>query len=44
MTDEAFGQIADGQPLLLPHHGRPTAVVVDLDSWEEEELATTEAP
>ncbi len=44
LTDETFRQIADGQPVLLLHDGRPAAVLVDLDSWEEAELAATQAP
>lgn len=42
ISDDTLGQIAEGQPVLLLHHGRPAAVLVDLDSWEEAELAVTQ--
>lgn len=40
ISDAIWDQVAGGQPMLLLHHGRPAAVIVDLDSWEEAEAAT----
>jgi prevent-host-death family protein len=32
--------ISGGQPVLLTDHGRPAAVLVDWDSWQELQYAT----
>jgi prevent-host-death family protein len=37
--DATWDQIADGQPVLLLRNGRPAAVIIDLESWEEAEEA-----
>jgi hypothetical protein len=37
VSDQLYQRVAEGQPMLLLHDGRPVAVVVDLDSWEEVE-------
>lgn len=42
---EATGdQIAEGQPLLLLCNGRPTGVLLDLDSWAEAEALDEAEP
>jgi len=38
ITEVTWRQIAEGQPVLLLRDGRPAAVIVDLDSWEEAEI------
>ena len=43
ISDATFHQIAEGQPVLLLYHGRPAAVLVDLDSWHEAELAAMQS-
>lgn len=42
ITDDTWDQVAEGQPVLLVRNGRPAAVIVDLESWEEAELAVTQ--
>jgi len=37
-----WAQVAEGQPMLLLRNGRPTAVIIDLQSWEEAELAVAQ--
>ena len=37
LSDEAWERVGEGQPMLLVHHGRPVAVVVDYESWQEVE-------
>lgn len=44
ISDPAWEQLAEGQPALLLHRGQPVAIVIDLDSWEEAELAVAEVP
>jgi PHD/YefM family antitoxin component YafN of YafNO toxin-antitoxin module len=39
ISDVTSEQVAEGQPVLLLRNGRPAAVIVDLESWEEAELA-----
>ena len=39
ITEDTWDQVAEGQPVLLVRNGRPAAVIVDLESWEEGELA-----
>jgi hypothetical protein len=41
ISEAAWDQVAKGQPVLL-RDGRPTAVIVDLESWEEAELAASQ--
>jgi hypothetical protein len=42
ISEITWRQIADGQPVLLLRGGRPAAVIVDLESWEEAELAISD--
>jgi hypothetical protein len=42
ISETAWGQVAEGQPVLLLREGRPAAVIVDLESWEEAELAASQ--
>jgi PHD/YefM family antitoxin component YafN of YafNO toxin-antitoxin module len=42
ITEATWDQIAEGQPVLLLRKGRPAAVIVDLESWEEAELAVAQ--
>ena len=42
ITEATWDQIAEGQPVLLLRNGRPAAVIVDLESWEEAELAAAQ--
>lgn len=42
ITEATWDQIAEGQPVLLLRSGRPAAVIVDLESWEEAELAAAQ--
>jgi hypothetical protein len=42
ITEDTWGQVSEGQPVLLVRHGRPAAVIVDLESWEEGEHAITQ--
>jgi PHD/YefM family antitoxin component YafN of YafNO toxin-antitoxin module len=42
ISDTTWDQVAGGQPVLLLRNGRPAAVIVDLESWEEAELATAQ--
>ena len=37
VSDQLWQRLVEGQPMLLLHAGRPAAVVVDLDSWDEVE-------
>jgi prevent-host-death family protein len=39
ITEATWDQVAEGQPVLLLRDGRPAAVIVDLESWEEAEIA-----
>jgi PHD/YefM family antitoxin component YafN of YafNO toxin-antitoxin module len=39
ISDATWDQVAEGQPVLLLRNGRPAAVIIDLESWEEAELA-----
>ena len=43
ITEGTWSQVAEGQPVLLLHNGRPAAVIVDLDSWQEAEVAAQTA-
>ena len=43
ITETTWNQLAEGQPVLLVRNGRPAAVIVDLESWEEAELAATQS-
>jgi hypothetical protein len=43
ITETTWDQVAEGQPVLLVRNGRPAAVIVDLDSWEEAELAAAQS-
>jgi hypothetical protein len=43
ISEATWDQIAEGQPVLLLRDGHPAAVIVDIDSWEEAELATVES-
>ena len=39
-SDAVFEAVSGGQPVLLVRRGRPAAVVLDYESWQEvEELA-----
>jgi PHD/YefM family antitoxin component YafN of YafNO toxin-antitoxin module len=40
--DATWDQIAEGQPVVLMRNGRPAAVIIDLESWEEAELAAVQ--
>jgi PHD/YefM family antitoxin component YafN of YafNO toxin-antitoxin module len=42
ITEATWDQVAEGQPVLLLRNGRPAAVIVDVESWVEAELATTQ--
>ena len=42
ISEGAWDQVAEGQPVLLLRNGRPAAVIVDLKSWEEAELAASQ--
>ncbi len=42
ISETAWAQVAEGQPVLLLRYGRPAAVIVDLESWEEAELAASQ--
>jgi PHD/YefM family antitoxin component YafN of YafNO toxin-antitoxin module len=42
ISETAWDQAAEGQPVLLLRNGRPAAVIVDLESWEEAELAASQ--
>jgi len=42
ISEAAWDQVAEGQPALLLRNGRPAAVIVDLESWEEAELAASQ--
>jgi PHD/YefM family antitoxin component YafN of YafNO toxin-antitoxin module len=37
ISETTWDQVAEGQPVLLLHNGRPAAVIVDLESWPEAE-------
>ena len=37
ISEATWDQVAEGQPVLLLRNGRPAAVIVDLESWEEAE-------
>jgi hypothetical protein len=39
ITEATWAQVAEGQPVLLLRDGRRAAVIVDLESWEEAEIA-----
>ena len=43
ISETAWDQVAGGQPVLLLRNGRPAAVIVDLESWEEAELVASQA-
>ncbi len=43
ITEGTWSQVAEGQPVLLLRKGRPAAVIVDLDSWQEAEVAAQTA-
>ena len=36
-TEALWEAVSGGQPVVLTREGRPAAVVVDLDSWQEVE-------
>jgi PHD/YefM family antitoxin component YafN of YafNO toxin-antitoxin module len=38
-SDSLVSLISGGQPVLLVRNGRPVAVVIDVDSYEEAEAA-----
>jgi prevent-host-death family protein len=40
-SEVVWDQVAEGQLVLLLHNGRPAAVIVDLESWEEAKLAAS---
>jgi hypothetical protein len=42
ISESTWDQIAEGQPVVLLRNGRPATVIVDLDSWEEAELAAVQ--
>ena len=42
ITETTWNQVAEGQPVLLVRNGRPAAVIVDLESWEEAEFAVSQ--
>jgi hypothetical protein len=42
ISEAAWNQVGEGQPELLLRDGRPAAVIVDLESWEEAELAASQ--
>jgi PHD/YefM family antitoxin component YafN of YafNO toxin-antitoxin module len=42
ISETAWDQVAEGQPVLLLRNERPAAVIVDLESWEEAELAASQ--
>jgi PHD/YefM family antitoxin component YafN of YafNO toxin-antitoxin module len=42
ISENTWDQVAEGQPVLLVRNGRPAAVIVDLESWTEAELAVTQ--
>jgi prevent-host-death family protein len=42
ITEATWDRIAEGQPMLLLRNGRPAAVIVDLESWEEAEIAAAQ--
>jgi PHD/YefM family antitoxin component YafN of YafNO toxin-antitoxin module len=42
ISETAWDQVAEGQPVLLLRNGRPVAVIVDLESWEEAEVAVSQ--
>jgi prevent-host-death family protein len=42
ISEATWDQVAEGQPVLLLRNGRPAAVIVDLESWEEAELAAVQ--
>ena len=39
ISDATWDQIAKGQPVLLLRKGRSAAMMIDLESWEEAEIA-----
>lgn len=43
ITEATRDEVAEGQPVLLLCDGRPVAVIVNLENWEEAELTTTES-
>ncbi|MGE5761851.1 MAG: hypothetical protein ACM37V_15985 [Gemmatimonadota bacterium] len=43
ITERTWSQVAEGQPVLLLRNGRPAAVIVDLGSWQEAEVAAQTA-
>ncbi len=44
ITEITWDQVAEGQPVLLLRHGRPAAVIVDLESWAEAEACAGAEP
>lgn len=42
ISETTWDQVAEGQPVLLLLNGRPAAVIVDLESREEAELAASQ--
>ena len=44
ITEATWDQVAEGQPVLLLRHGRPAAVIVDLESWAEAEACPEAEP
>jgi hypothetical protein len=42
ISETAWDQVAEGQPVLLLLGGRSAAVIVDLESREEAELAASQ--
>lgn len=44
VSDDLWQRLVEGQPMVLTRHGRPVAVVVDVDSWGEIEALTAGEP
>jgi PHD/YefM family antitoxin component YafN of YafNO toxin-antitoxin module len=42
ISESTWEQVAEGQPVLLLCNGRPAAVIVDLESWKDAELAAVQ--
>jgi PHD/YefM family antitoxin component YafN of YafNO toxin-antitoxin module len=44
ISESTWGQVAEGQPVLLLRNERPAAVIVDLESWAEAEARDEAEP
>jgi PHD/YefM family antitoxin component YafN of YafNO toxin-antitoxin module len=42
VSDDAYDAVAGGQPVLLVRNGRPAAVMLDYESWQEVEALASE--